>query len=561
MGRLRLGNIGGIRFPYFFLLMVCLLFFIPGISTLPPIDRDESRFAQASGQMLETGDFVRINFQDVPRNKKPIAIYWLQAASAAILGPEDHRSIWPYRIPSLIGAVFSVLLTFALGKRIFGEKSGFLGSVLTAASILLIVEAHLATTDAVLLASIIAAQGALSRFYLAKDQPQSGDTGAFYTFWVAQALGILVKGPVTPAISLLTAGALIFWDRDAAWLKRLRPLSGLAITAFLVSPWMIAIGIATKGTFFQQALVGDFFSKVASGQESHGFPPGFYLLLMPLTLWPASALAGVSLFRSWRLRSDPGVRFCLAWILPAWIMFELVPTKLPHYILPLYPALCLLVAHTVISSQEGRAANLDSTPVRICYSLCQLVCLFVGLGAIALPWFLDHRFDPVGIIPAVAGIGGAVLSTREFFKSRYTQALTVSIIATALIIGPLLQWVAPGISRIWLSKNISSAARQRAGEKVQLCSVGYEEPSLVFLLGTNTLLTTPQGAANFLKNNPASLALVDRSVEDAFKREIKNLGMNIKTAGAFNGFNYSKGKTMFLRLYAYDNIGDELQSK
>ncbi len=103
--------------------------------------------------MLETGDFVRINFQNEPRNKKPIAIYWLQAASAALCGTAESRKIWPYRIPSLLGAVFSVLLTFSLGKRLFGEKIGFLGAVLTAGSILLVIEAHLATTDAVLLAT------------------------------------------------------------------------------------------------------------------------------------------------------------------------------------------------------------------------------------------------------------------------------------------------------------------------------------------------------------------------------------------------------------------------
>ncbi len=109
--------------------------------------------------------------------------------------------------------------------------------------------------------------------------------------------------------------------------------------------------------------------KVASGQESHGFPPGFYLLLMPLTLWPASAMAGVSVFRAWKSRSAPAVRFCLAWIIPAWIVFELVPTKLPHYVLPFYPALCLLVAHTIISSEEGdaRRTGLQVRENRVCF--------------------------------------------------------------------------------------------------------------------------------------------------------------------------------------------------
>jgi 4-amino-4-deoxy-L-arabinose transferase-like glycosyltransferase len=538
---------------YFFLILICLVFFVPGLSTLPPMDRDESRFAQASSQMIETGDFVRIRFQDEPRNKKPIGIYWLQAASAALSGTAESRKIWPYRIPSLLGAIFSVLLTFALGKRLFGERTGLLGAVFAASSLLLVMEAHLATTDAVLLATIMAAQGALSRFYIRDNENESQQIGAFLTFWTAQAIGILVKGPLTPMISLLTIGCLTAADRDAKWLKSMKPLLGLALTAILVSPWVIAIALATKGAFFQQALVNDMLSKVASGQESHGFPPGFYLLLMPLTLWPASALAGVSFFRAWNSRSAPAVRFCLAWIIPAWIMFELIPTKLPHYVLPLYPALCLLIAHTIISSEEGSPHEPDSKLVRTLYASCQLVILLLGLGALALPWFLDHRFEPVGLIPATAAVAATVLSTWKFSRRRYIHAAAVTIVATALVVAPSLQWILPNVNCLWLSRNITNAARQRAGENVMLCSSGYHEPSLVFQLGTRTLLTSASGAAVCLRSYTGAMALIDRTEDDDFKRETKHLGLHVKPAGAFYGFNYSKGRIMLLRLYVVDD--------
>ena len=340
---------------YLFLVLLCLAFFVPGFFTLPPVDRDEARFAQATSQMIETGDYVRIYFQEEARNKKPIGIYWLQAASAAVCGSAQYRKIWPYRIPSFLGAIISVLLMFAMGKRLFGERAGLLGAALGASSLLLVMEAHLATTDAVLLATVVASQAALSKFYLRGDQDRPPGTGAFLTFWIAQAAGILIKGPVTPLISLLTIGCLSTADRDLGWLRGMKPLYGLAIVAALASPWAIAIGLATRGTFFQQALGGDLMSKVASGQESHGFPPGYYLLLMPLTLWPASALAGASVFRAWKSRSTPAVRFCLAWIIPAWILFELVPTKLPHYVLPLYPPLCLLIAHAIVCSENDNS--------------------------------------------------------------------------------------------------------------------------------------------------------------------------------------------------------------
>src|SRR6201999_109027 len=99
-----------------FLTLCGLLLFLPGFFNIPPIDRDEARFAQATKQMVESGDMVDIRFQDEVRYKKPVGIYWLQATAvhaASSLGvPRAQLRIWLYRVPSLIGAIGAVLLTY-----------------------------------------------------------------------------------------------------------------------------------------------------------------------------------------------------------------------------------------------------------------------------------------------------------------------------------------------------------------------------------------------------------------------------------------------------------------
>src|SRR6266478_7715190 len=154
-----------------FLTLCGLLLFLPGFFNIPPIDRDEARFVQATKQMIESGDYVDIRFQEEVRYKKPVGIYWLQAAAvraAEGLGASDPRTtIWLYRLPSLIGAIGAVLLTYWTALAFGTRRTAYLSALMLACSLLLGVEARLAKTDAMLLLTVVAAFGALGRAYLA----------------------------------------------------------------------------------------------------------------------------------------------------------------------------------------------------------------------------------------------------------------------------------------------------------------------------------------------------------------------------------------------------------
>src|SRR3979490_1834638 len=135
-----------------FLLLCAALLFLPGFFTIPPIDRDEARFAQATKQMVESGDFVDIRFQDDVRYKKPVGIYWLQAATvetASALGlPRAQVRVWLYRVPPLIGPRGAVLLTYWTALAFVTRRGAALPARLLCSSVLLGVEARLAKTDA-----------------------------------------------------------------------------------------------------------------------------------------------------------------------------------------------------------------------------------------------------------------------------------------------------------------------------------------------------------------------------------------------------------------------------
>ncbi len=216
--------------------MVSLLCFLPGFFSIPPVDRDESRFAQATKQMVESGDYIDIRFQDEVRYKKPVGIYWLQAAmvrAAEAVGlPGARTRIWLYRIPSLAGALGAVLATYWAALAFVSRRAALLAALMMASSMLLALERLLAKTDAMLLFTIVAAMGALARVYLPNKREKLDGAGRWKVaavFWTALAAGVLLKGPVNVMIVGLTVITLVIVDRSARWLLALKPLLGFAL--------------------------------------------------------------------------------------------------------------------------------------------------------------------------------------------------------------------------------------------------------------------------------------------------------------------------------------------
>ena len=277
---------------------------LAGLWSLPPLDRDEARFAQATTQMLETGDYITIRFQDRERNKKPAGIYWMQAAAVTAFSDHEIRQIWAYRLPSVLGAVLAVLFTFGAARRLYDSDTAMLAALLLASAPLLAAEATIAKTDAMLLAMICLAQYALIEVYARARSGEEKTRRWPIMFWIAQGIATLIKGPIGLMVSFLTGAALFIADRQMRLLPRIRPFLGIAILIVIVAPWAFAIYNATDGRFFEQAIGGDMLGKVGTAQESHIGPPGYHLLLTPILFWPAVALLVPGLAHIWRDRAQ-----------------------------------------------------------------------------------------------------------------------------------------------------------------------------------------------------------------------------------------------------------------
>ncbi len=567
------------------LFALCLALYLPGLFTIAVTDRDEARFAQASKQMVESGEYFQIRFQDEPRHKKPPGIYWLQAlsvhAAEAITGQDDLRNeIWPYRLPSVLAAAGTVFVLYFFLAICVGSRLAFLSALLLAASVLLNAEAHLATTDAVLTLCTTINFCVLMRYSLQSKWAQPIDPrdrrhvpwALPILFWSALSLGILIKGPLAvffPAVAIIVMGVA---TRSWAMLRPLRIMTGCEIVLVFSLCWMVPLHFATDGAFFREALFGDLLPKLGAGVESHGAWPGYYLVLLLATFWPGSLIVGAAVRHAWRGRktstaksnSHRGTQWALAWLIPAWLILEVVPTKLPHYVLPLYPALAFLCAQFVVglttaseasTAEEGELddeAIVLRKPAYLGFVIWSLLTIVFGFALVA---GLQAMKAPTSTATIVVMIGLSIASiwpTWCAFRNQVERGLKIACLCAICIIAPLLQWVLPTQPTLRLSGRIHEVINatklldpaSSSSSQTLLIAVGYHEPSLVFLSAQPVQLVGARKAAELVQQNnqPSTRIIVAATSLDRVEEELASRGLTGQRLQALRGFNYSKGE-------------------
>jgi 4-amino-4-deoxy-L-arabinose transferase-like glycosyltransferase len=533
------------------LVIVTLLSILPGFFAIAPTDRDESRFAQATKQMLETGDFIDIRFQETTRYKKPVGIYWLQAGvvkTAQWLGKRNAiTTIWLYRIPSLLGAIGAVLLTYWAALAFLSRRAAVLAALMMATCLLLSVEGRIAKTDATLLFTAVAAMGAMARAYLPEQRSQLEGTSAWTVpaiFWTALAASVLLKGPVIPMIVFLTVVTLVVVDRSLKWIFALRPIVGVAWFLVLVLPWFVAITMRAGDGFFAESVGQDLFSKLFQGQESHGAPPGYYLLLFWVTFWPGATLAAMVTPAVFAARHEPGAKFLLAWIVPAWIVFELVVTKLPHYVLPLYPAIAILIAGVVAARALPVKTWLEQGT--IWWFILPVLIGLIGLVGLI---FIGRQFGLLAWLFVGASIVMGFRAWQLYRSDGAEHALMRAAVAALLLVTAIFGLIAPALHPVFPSVALARIMRESGCRMPVAAAAGYGEASLVFLAGTATRQTDGAGAAEFLRGGECRFALVEARQERNFAQRAEAIGLLYSSGPRVEGFNMGNGRAVSVAVY------------
>ena len=301
----------------------------------------EGRAALVARQMIKTGNWLHLNIKGAYNTEKPVMCYWFYAISGSIFGVNEFS----VRLPSILAALAAVLVTCALGMRIYGRRTGLLAGYIMASMMGFVNLSRLARIDIVLCAFYTVSMYLLYTGYFEKMKANR----RLYLFYLVLGLSVMVKGPVSVAVIGITVIVLVIKERDWKIFWELKPISGLLIGLAINAPWYTYEIIRTQGEFANDFFLNQNISRFTgvnmtyrSGKSQSYF---YYIPKLLVFALPWSLLLPFALFnfRKKFLKLKPATYYLLIWFLTVFVFFSLAAIKRGDYLLPLFAPMTILL--------------------------------------------------------------------------------------------------------------------------------------------------------------------------------------------------------------------------
>lgn len=459
------------------ILLATFLWLIPGNNSLPLMDRDEPRFARATLEMMEKDSWAVPYFNDEYRFDKPPLVYWCMAVFYKTLGVNEFSA----RMHSVLFSYLVALSIYAFGRRIRDPQSGLLASLAWLTLIQTQIHGRLCVADMPLLFFTVWAQRAL--YELIRPNRETAKMGYWSVILgLCLGFGFLTKWPVTMAIVVVTL-PILRWIllRAPIQLTLKTAIPPLAIAGVITAAWGIPAYLATAGTFWSTGFNEHVIQRGSSAMNGRYPLPLYYLLTFWFSFFPWT-FSFIPLFRKWRGAISFENWFLLAWTLSVYGMFSLAMTQLPHYVMPAFPAMCLILFCGRPWESKGWKGSENRTGMPSFPKRIHLVFSAVLLTVAALLYFKVHF--PEGTEP----LRVAAIAIIIFFIAWQATALCLSRRnwKWSLAFGALASLLFTYGSSTLRPLSIGIQARgefSKVEPEAEIWGIGYKEPSLVFYSG------------------------------------------------------------------------------
>jgi 4-amino-4-deoxy-L-arabinose transferase-like glycosyltransferase len=517
-------------------------------------DRDEARFARAAVEMVQSGNTLYATLNGQVRPDKPILIYWLMGAVVQSLG----TSVVAFRLWSVLGAAAACLLTAVLAGRLFGGRAPLIALLALATSPLMVQCGTAATVDALLLALIV---GSMLTFVHALED--GAGAGHFLLLGLLTAATILLKGPAGLLVPVFII-PVTWWLARRQTPLRFSYLLGVGavlacgVAAYLA--WALPANNATSGVVLGSGIGKHVVERSLHPMEGHGtvyvasLPTYLFVILLAFYPWTLYLPAAISASLGGRL-GRPLVRpVLIGWAVPVFILVTLVATKLPHYALPIWPALALAVAGLLVMLDRNAQAPRDLVWLRrgVWFMLPVGLLLCAGIGV--APWLkpLAAMRLPCGLMAAVMLITtlSAVRSHRRGQHPRTARILGIGM-ATFWLLGATL--LLPAFERYKPAPPLARAINERVGTATPVVTYDFQEPSLIFYLGRREPVPRLDDTALVAWAKERAPGVLVISAEGLARVQAQHGDLRLRPIAEREGLNYSNGK--WVRLLALQRGG------
>ncbi|MGE5294338.1 MAG: ArnT family glycosyltransferase [Solirubrobacterales bacterium] len=533
-------------------LVACVYWFIDTRSTL--WDRDEPRFARATVEMVESGNYLYPTFNGNLRPDKPILIYWLMSVPVRLLGPTSLAC----RFFAGVGVAVACVLTFLLARRFLGAAAGLWSMVVLASTGLVMMIGTAATSDGILLPCMV---GVMVVF--AKDMASGLRWRDVAVMGLALGLGLLAKGPV--ALLPIPVILVALWLNRRSEMTVRAPLGhlGVAMAAgvLLFLAWAIPANNATAGEFLRMGIGHHVLARSAKPLEHHG---GSFLLNLPYYLpvvvagffpWSLHLPGAISAVLGRRVGQGRFRELFLAWTITIMVIMTLVATKLPHYILFIWPALSLAVGGTLAAASQGVLADRDLRWLRGGVYFFGPVAGGAVLAFLAAPFLLHTTSSIVAFWTAAAILlVASIRAIRQQLRNQFQASAVTLLGGMILLLLPLMLGGMPVIERWKISPALAEAVRRETSHDVPVATFKYGEPTLNFYVGRKIEPLAGEAAVvEWARQPQPGVLVVPKDVLTALADRDGPFPL-LQEIASQKGLNYSKGK--LLEVVAVQRMAD-----
>jgi 4-amino-4-deoxy-L-arabinose transferase-like glycosyltransferase len=495
------------------LLAACSYFFffhnLGGYSLKEP---DEGRYAEIPREMVESGDFIVPHLNYVRYFEKPPLLYWLTAVSYKIFGINE----WSFRLPNALVALACVVILYFSASRWFGRRIATLSSFILMSSFGFWVMARGVTTDMLLSFLLFAALICFYEYYRGRKQR------FLYLFFAALALAVLTKGPVSVVLLLGTILLFLFFEGRLSFIREMFSVKGILLFLAIGVPWFVAVCVREK-QFFQFFFIDQNIMRFLTSKHKRSGPIYYFIPVLLGGMFPWSLFLPRAVVRLWRYQ---GLRLFLIWSAVVFVFFSLSGSKLPPYILPLYPALALVLG-CLFGELRQQSIDFLREPLFYAFVFAVLAVAGIGLGSRLFTGIVTSNQDMADLLASIRGfalamgISSVIVAVSLCFRQYRTfDRILYSFGGFSLVTIMTLMCYTGVIDGLTTTKDIAHTIKADSRKEIVVINYGAFDETLPFYLGRRIYLADFTGElAMGASYKDAKKYFLD---QEEFKRIVEN---------------------------------------